>query len=187
MEAILFLSIWWSCSRLSQVWNNAPVRPLVSFKCDQYFRGIKPWCLVFAHIASHRSPIATCKCLNEPLGQLMINGISQFSEECLFEQCINTQNNRNSEPYGILMCEIHVKRVPAQPDVRIHPSRLLTLWPEVHKNRRLQINAPPMSYLCQLLTMNGFGTVKARCINLLRLPLSWLLLAIDLPFTASKI
>lgn len=50
--------------------------------------------------------------------------------------------------------------------------RLASAQAEVHENRHLQINAPPMSYLCQLLTMNGFSTVKARCINLLRLPLS---------------
>lgn len=83
------------------------------------------------------------------------------------------------------MYEYH-KDSPLKPTL-IYSSSLVISRPEAHKNRHLQINAPPMSYLCQLLTMNGFGTVKARCINLQRLPLSWLLLPIDLPFTGSTI
>ena len=47
-----------------------PVRPLGSFRGDQYFRGIKPQCLVSAHTASHNSPAAPCKCLNEPFGTI---------------------------------------------------------------------------------------------------------------------
>lgn len=79
---------------------------------------------------------------------------------------------------AFLMCENHVKGVPAH---HLHPCRPETLLHELHENRQLQINAPPMSYLCQLLTMNGLDTVKARCINLRRLLLSWLILPIDLP------
>lgn len=44
-------------------------------------------------------------------------------------------------------------------------SKFLTLELDVHKNRQLQITAPSMSYLCQLLTINGFGSGKARRIN----------------------
>lgn len=47
------------------------------------------------------SPAASCKCLNEPLGQLMMNAVSHFPEECLFEQDIKTQNNRKSQPCGV--------------------------------------------------------------------------------------
>lgn len=58
--------------------ETMPLLDLWALRCDQYFRSIKPLCLVSAHIASHNSPAASCKCLNEPLGQLMINGFHSF-------------------------------------------------------------------------------------------------------------
>lgn len=65
--------------------------------------------------------------------------------------------------------------------------KYLTPEPDTHKNRQLQITAPSMSYLCQLLTINGCGAAEARCINPEGLTLSQLLHSIDSTSAASMI
>lgn len=66
-------------------------------------------------------------------------------------------------------------------------SKFLTAELDVHENRQLQITMTSLSYLCQLLWINGFGTTKAFCINPTCLALSWLLQSIDSASSACMI
>lgn len=135
------------------------------WKTNKHIMQVFGWFLqVFEVLLQHQYNIIKKNVLLKIIGLVTLcNSACQvFKEKSPMTEC--------SVDYSEMTCT-HTNPSSTAPNI-LPFSKFPTLEPDAHENRQLQITAPPMSYLCQLLTINGFGTVKARCINPLRLTLS---------------